>query len=702
MNGTNLTRLWPLANFRKATFRKLWLAVALAVWAGNVGLDRASAADKAETTAAAAASESRLRDTVTYLASDELEGRGVGTAGLDKAAEHLAEEFTNLGLKTDLFDGTPFQKFTLNLAAEMGPAEQNRLTLVGPKGETVLKLGTDFNPLAAGGSGAFEAPLVFAGYGIAADDLKQNGEAFKYDDYAGLDVKGKVVVVIRKEPQQKDAKSPFNGLQNTEHATFVRKIAVAADRGAAGLIIVNDGVEVATKRADDVKLLGDVLGKLAGLKESLAQAPADKQAAEASEIRKFAEQAAEIATRLAGAADQPLPFDQAGGESRTKLPVLFATRSAIDAVLKAAGLADLATVEQQIDEDLKPRSAEIPGFKAIGEANLVRKEVEVKNVIAVLEGEGPLADETIVVGAHYDHLGQGGMGSLAPWTSAIHNGADDNASGTATLVEVAHRLATSGQKPKRRIVFMAFTGEERGLLGSAHYVRNPRFALEKTIAMFNLDMVGRLKDEKLAVYGTGTAQEFEPLVDALAGKYGFTVSKHPGGFGPSDHSSFYGKKIPVLHLFTGTHPDYHRPSDDSDKLNIEGMRRITDMLVDVIQATDASEARPSYIDIKKVEGIQVADASAADRPYFGSMPAYPNPEKDGVLLEMVADGSPAAAAGIKGGDVLLQIGEKRVVTLEDFQAVLSGFKPGDKVKTKVRRGTETVEGETTLSRRPRP
>jgi hypothetical protein len=675
---------------------------------GLVAPAAAPAADKVNASAAAtAASEQRLREDVTYLAADELEGRGVGTEGLNKAAEYLAAEFARLGLKTDLFDGTPFQKFSVNVAVEMGPAEQNRLALSGPPAAggkpqgSSLKLGESFNPLAAGSSGSFDAPLVFVGYGITAE-LKKDGVDFKYDDYADLDVKGKVAIVLRKEPQQQDAKSPFNGVRTTPHALFQRKLANAADHGAAAVIFVNDGLELEMRRADSRKILGELIDKLAKLGADFASLPADKQAEAAKEIRQAAEQAAELNKRLAGSTDALLPFDGAGGETQGKLPALFATRAEIDAVLLAALGKDLATIERAIDADLAPRSAELTGWRAVGETNVIQKTADVKNVIAVLEGQGPLADETIVIGAHYDHLGNGGAGSLAPWTSAIHNGADDNASGTATLLEVAHRLATAGQKPQRRIVFIAFTGEERGLLGSAHYVRNPRFALENTVAMFNLDMVGRLQDDKLIVYGTGTAKEFDPLVESLGQKYSFKLSKQPEGYGPSDHSSFYGKKIPVLHLFTGTHSDYHRPSDDSPKLNIEGMRRVADFVVDVLLATDARTERPRYVEIKKVATIAPSNGEASDRPYFGSMPAYPNPEKDGVLLERIAENSPAAKAGLKDGDVLLSVGGHRTVSLEDFQAALSGFKPGDKVKIKVRRGQETVEGETVLTRRGMP
>jgi len=246
-------------------------------------------------------------------------------------------------------------------------------------------------------------------------------------------------------------------------------------------------------------------------------------------------------------------------------------------------------------------------------------------------------------------------------------------------------------------VFIAFTGEERGLLGSAHYVREPRFPLEKTIAMFNLDMVGRLTDDKLAVYGTGTAKEFDPLVERLCSEYGFKLTKHAGGFGPSDHSSFYSKKIPVLHLFTGNHSDYHRPSDDVEKLNIPGMRRVADFLVDVVRAVDGAEQRPAYGEIRRVESI--AGPMDGDRPSFGSMPAYPNPVKDGVLLEAVLEDTPADKAGIKGGDVLVKFGEDKITVLEDFEAALRQHKPGDTVKVTVRRGDKLIESDVTLARR---
>lgn len=651
-------------------------------------------------------SEARLRESVTFLSSDALEGRGIGTAGLNKAADYLATQFKEMGLRTDLFDGTPFQEFEVTVASEMGRAEQNRLTLVGPPAaggqprRLDLKLGESFTPLAVGGTGQFDAPLVFAGYGITAKNLKRGNEPFAYDDFAGLDVKDKVVVLIRKEPQQKDEKSPFSGKEHSAYATFGRKLANAIQHGAAAAIFVNDSLEGVTRREQDTKLLTRALDELAVLKEKVSSTPPTDAAFEklAGEIAKITTETAELGKQLAAGPDRLLPFNGAGDTTtHRKLPVYFCTRSAIDEVLRAALHKDLEALEQEIDSDLVPRSAELVGWRAAGETNVIERKQKIKNVVTVLEGEGPLADETVVIGAHYDHLGRGEAGSLAPWTTDIHNGADDNASGTAALLEIAHRLATAPTKPRRRIVFIAFTGEERGLLGSAHYVRQPRFPLEKTVAMFNLDMVGRLNDDKLIVYGTGTATEFDPLVERLCQEHGFKLTKHAGGFGPSDHSSFYAKKIPVLHLFTGTHSDYHRPSDDSPKLNIAGMRRIADWLVESVRAIDASQARPTYVEIRRVE--QIAQGPEGERPSFGSMPAYPNPAPDGVLLEAVLEGSAAEKAGIKGGDVLVKFGDSKITVLEDFEAALRQHKPGDKVKVTVRRGKEIVEAEVTLGRR---
>lgn len=674
------------------TVQRHTLALLVTFWLATGQL--AGAADNAN-----AASEARLAHAAGLLASDEFEGRGVGTKGIDMAADFIASEFKRLGLKTDLFEGSPFQTFSMTIKSELGPKEKNQLVLLGPPEEgqseptrLELQLGKSFTPLAVGGSGEVAGEIVFIGYGITDKE-------HSYDEYAGIDVKDKIVVMLRKEPQQGDSKSVFNGKQPSQHAMFSRKLANASEHSAKAVIIVNDDFDLQNKHVSDRKAWREELDKIADARSKLTAEAVDPETAAKlyAEINRLAESISTRGKRLAAGYDELLAFAGAGEESgHKKMPVWFCLRSSLDPVVKQATGKDLATLEREIDEDLQPRSQILAGWQVQAEASVNQVQAEVKNVIAVLEGEGPLADETIVVGAHYDHVGMGGPGSLAPWTVEVHNGADDNASGTAALIETAERLVAAGVKPKRRIVFMAFTAEERGLIGSAYYCRNPRFPLEKTVAMINMDMVGRLNDDKLIVYGTGTAAEFDALVDSLGERHDFQTTKKEGGFGPSDHSSFYAQKIPVLHLFTGNHADYHRPSDDADKLNIVGMRRVVDYVVDAVGQIDAAEARPQYREVKKYEQI----SEGGDRPYFGSIPDYASEETEGLTLMGVSPEGPAAKAGLQAGDVIIGLGESRITGIEDFDSALRKFKPGDKAKVKVRRGDKIVDLEVTFGKRP--
>ncbi|MBW3598360.1 MAG: M20/M25/M40 family metallo-hydrolase [Planctomycetes bacterium] len=672
----------PMLCPRIAHFRLLFALAAMLAWA--------PAAISAEKESSAASSE-RLLGAVEYLASDELEGRGIGTDGLDKAAEYIAEQFRSFGLQTELFDGTPFQKFTVSASPELGPKEQNRLALDGPGGDAPdvpeLKLGENFNTLAVGGSARFEAPLVFAGYGITAPE-------HDYDDYHGLDVKGKVAVILRKEPRQSKGAEEFNGEHPSQHALFATKIENAAKHGAAAIVFVNDHHELVNKLAVERQAWLKATQELAELTKKFSEAGDTSDEAfrkHREEVDKLLETINAHAKNLDAPADALLAFEQAGDDAKhDDLPVFFVKRSVIEPIIRSSLGASLAEIEAKIDEDLQPRSAPLEGWTASGEANVVRRKVEIKNVIAVLEGEGPLADETVVVGAHYDHLGMGGAGSLAPWTRDVHNGADDNASGTAALLEVAHRLASRDTPLPRRVVFMAFTGEERGLLGSAHYVKNPKFPLEDMVAMINMDMVGRLDDDKLVVHGTGTAENFDELVERLNREHGFQIIKKESGYGPSDHTSFYAKGAPVLHLFTGTHRDYHRPSDDTHKINVEGMRRVSDFVKDIVVEIASAPERPKYVKTERPKTAQ-----RGRWPYFGSIPDYAS-DAEGLALNDVAKDGPAEKAGLKGGDVIVEFGGQKVTGIEDFAAALSGQKAGDKVKVKALRDGNTITVEVTL------
>ena len=605
------------------------LAVAVAVlpsWNGA----RSVAADDVTDSAI-----QRMSDDLKFLSSDEQAGRDVGSEGIARAGERIAKRFEELGLDTKLFDGKPYQEFTIPGPIGIGADERNTLKIAGEKVPSALPelvKGENFTPMTVGGSGTFDGGVVFAGYGITAEDLA-------YDDYAGVDVAGKVVIVLRKEPQQSDPNSRFDGERNSQYAYFSAKEANAAVHGVAAVILVNDSATVASS------------------------------------------------------GDQLLPPDGAGfAMTEHTVPTYYCLRSVIDPLVEAATGKTLAQLEATIDETGQPASCSLDGITMSGEAEVGQTEIPVRNVVGLLPGAGDLADEYIVIGAHYDHVGMGGAGSLAPGTIAIHNGADDNASGTTALLEVTRRLAGMPAENRRSLVFMAFTAEEKGLLGSKHYVRNPRFPLEQTVAMLNMDMVGRLNDNTLTVYGTGTAEGFDDLIERMNARTKFRLDKQVAGFGPSDHSSFYEVGIPVFHFFTGLHNEYHRPSDDFELIDLQGMARIVEMVTGAAQELSVQPERPKG---RTVEGFADVGRNRV-RPTRAVLGIQLSQETDEVTVESVTEGGPAAAAGLQAGDVILKIGDAGIANIDDLRSVMSGKRPGDTVTVSVQRGEETVELEVKL------
>ncbi len=626
----------------------------------------------------------RLLNDAKFLASDDLEGRGVGTQGLTQASHYIREQFTQAGLNVQTVDGQPFQKFDLITSAKLGMP--NTLELAGPNGEKFeLQMNQDFEVCAFGGSGMMDAEIVFCGYGIDAADQK-------YDDFAGIDVAGKVLILMRRNPQQSLEKGPFGGGHGiSRHAELRSKLQNAASRNAVGVLFVNDPYS-------SRKAVKDRQASLEKAGQQVIEAAEAFTAADPNDVEKHTtarNKLTESVNRRKGlldAAANPkddglMPFGYAGpGEAKTTTPAAHITQAMADQILKPALKKSLAELEAAIDADFKPQSAVLPGWKARGAITVERVRSDVFNVIAKIDGEGPLADETIVIGAHYDHVGRGGAGSLAPGSNDVHNGADDNASGTVALLELARRLGARSEKPARRLVFIAFTGEELGLLGSAKYVKEPVFPLDKTIAMFNMDMVGRLLENKLIVFGTGTSSRWEKELKELNAERKFELSFKPEGFGPSDHSSFYGKKIPVLHFFTGNHPDYHRPSDDWDKLNIDGIHRVVDLIQAVVLKTAANPDRPDYLEVKGAAQI----ARSGNRPYVGTIPDFSS-EEPGYSISGAASGSPADKGGMKAGDRIVKLGTNKVTGLDDFDIALRKFQPGETVDfVVIREGKEVT------------
>ncbi len=300
-----------------------------------------------------------------------------------------------------------------------------------------------------------------------------------------------------------------------------------------------------------------------------------------------------------------------------------------------------------------------------------------------------------MIGAHYDHLGFGGMGSRSPKEKAIHHGADDNASGTSAMMELARRFAGHKDRQGRRLVFMAFTAEESGLIGSRYYTnRDPLFAIKDTVTMVNLDMVGRLRadpksnKDKLTVEGTGTAKGFDAMLEKL--NPGFQLIKKPGGNGPSDHDSFYNQKIPVVFFFTGFHDkgsdDYHKPSDTSDKVNIPGMDRIVDYAEKVIAQLASDAARPEYV---AIASAFTPSPGAGKGPRLGIMPDYEE-DKPGVLVSGLSKDGPADKGGLKAGDLIVSIAGRPVTNLNAYMTIMGQQKSGQPLEVSVIRGDKKL------------
>lgn len=467
---------------------------------------------------------------VRYLASDELMGRGVDTPGIDLARDYIAQEFKRYGLIPGGESGTFFQG--LDVVTGMKVNEPSSLSFGD---SSSLALNEEWSVLGFSRSDNVKGEVVFAGYGITVKD-------YGYDDYAGLDVKDKIVLVLRYEPPPKDEKSPFQKAPRySSHATLASKATNARNHDAIGMILVN----LYPRREGEKEL---------------------------------------ISTR------------RTLGPTEAGIVVAQIKREIVEKRLQELGVS-LSELKEKIDREEKPASIALPGLKAALNASLEKITKKTENVVGILPGSDPqLKDENIVIGAHYDHIGLGYFGTRDTTTEGqVHNGADDNASGTALVMNLAERLSRRSRPMARTIVFVAFTGEELGLHGSRHYVSHPPFPIGSTKAMINLDMVGRMKDKHVTVAGIDTAKEFRDIITAAGQELGVDIGLSLRAAGNSDHTSFYNKNIPVLHFYTGAHEDYHRPTDDWEKLNIEGMVKVSDVVLALIEKIAGSKEPPTFV-----------------------------------------------------------------------------------------------------------
>jgi len=571
------------------------------------------------------ADSNRYINDVKILASPEMEGRGAGTKGIDRA-EHLIEKrYKELHLDPAGVKGYE-QPFSVVTGARL--KSDNRCVVQSSGEKRELKIEQDFVPYSFSSSGAVSGPMVFAGYGVTADE-------FHYDDYAGLDVKDKVVVVLRYEP---------SGLAHhgqTQHSALITKAINARNHGAKALIVIN--------------------GKLGDGEEDLL-------------------------TR----------FGSVSGPENVGIVMLQVKNAIADSWFQAAGKS-LKDIQEQINARTKPASFDFPETQhASLNIDVETTRATVNNVLAWLPGQ---TDEYVIIGAHYDHLGRGNVDSLAPsQIGQIHPGADDNASGTAGVLELARLLAQERGKLKRSILFMDFAGEELGLLGSAEWVKEPTRPLAKAVAMINMDMIGRIKDDKIYIGGIGTGSTFKSVLEQAEKDAPFKVESSPGGYSSSDHTSFVTKKIPVLFFFSGLHSDYHKPSDTWDKINGASAARLLDMVENVALQLANTDQPPTFQVVAEEKPIGGIGGGGGYGPYFGSVPDFGQVE-NGVKFSDVRPNSPAAKAGFKAGDILVQFGDKPIKNLYDFTDALRRSKAGDVVEVKVLRDGQPVTASVKLEQR---
>ena len=582
----------------------------------------------------------RYMQHVRFLAAPEMRGRGAGMEELDLAAEYIANRFREDGLEPAGDDGTYLQRFELTTSAKMG--ESNSLRVNRNSGSTDLELGEDFVPINFSASGKVEGEVVFAGYGATADELG-------YDDYFHFDVRDKIVLVLRYEPeffgdqeeQEGNSERRNRRRRYTRHANLISKAIQARNRGAKAVLLVD--------------------------------------------------------SRSRGRqSDGLIRFGSISGPSDAGIPMVQVHRAVAETWLRGSGRS-LRLLERDIEASKRPQTFALASSLRVSlEVDVEHEKAAVSNVAAYLPGA---TDEYLVLGAHYDHLGLGGQGSLSPSrVGEIHPGADDNASGVAAILELARDYANRPERPRRGILFLAFAGEEIGLLGSSHWVEHPTLPLDNAVAMLNFDMVGRIQDNRLFVGGLGTAEEFEPLVDRVASEHTLRIDRSRRSSSSSDHTSFAAKKIPVLFFFSGLHSDYHRPGDTPDKINGAAAVELLGIARGVVDELRAAPERPVFAASAPIPSPG-GSGGGGYGPWFGSVPDF-GEVPNGVRFADVRPGSPASKAGLEAGDILTHWNGNAVQNLHDFTFFLRDSEVGDTVSVKVLRDGEELAAEVTLAERP--
>ena len=553
----------------------------------------------------------RILADATWLSAAEREGRGIGTKGLDEAGAWLEARFKALGLEPLGVEGSFRAPFEVATKSSRGKG-----TSLSVAGKAIAE--ADFTPLGWSSPGQVKGKAVLAGWALQDAELG-------FDDFKGLDVKGKIVIARRFAPEHEKLATP----EAQRRAGDLRKKAFAAKNAGAKALVIVDWPVVAPS------------------KDPHAPSGPPPEAA--------------------------FPALRPEGTGEAGIPVLIVKRAALEPHWK--NLEAKKAVELSLGVELVVEKTK--AFNVVG------------RVPAGKKGQGG----PVVIGAHYDHLGLGGPNSLAPDKVSPHLGADDNASGTATLLEIARSLAEGKAELTRDVVIIAFSGEEEGVLGSSALVKSKPQWLEGAVAMLNLDMVGRVRDNTLSVLGSKSAAEFDGLIATVCAAARVDCRASGDGYGPSDHMSFYTAGLPVLHFFSGAHGDYHKPSDAPDKLNAAGMAKTAEVVVGLARAVQTTALTFNKIPEPAGKGdARSFNASLGTVPNYGGPP----PGVKGVLLDDVRPGGGAEKAGMKRGDVIVKLGTFDIASVEDLMFVLMQAKPGETITAVVLRDGKKLELETTF------
>ncbi len=651
---------------------------------------------------------------VAWLAAPEREGRGVGTKGITAAAEELAKWMKSTGLQPggEATNAKAPRSFFQPVEVFVGVRDTgSRFTAAaGPP-----LAATDITAAAMSGSGKFAGSLRFAGYGITAPEAR-------WDDLHGLELKGQIAVVLRGVPADKFPSGAARSYSDLRYKAWNLR-----EHGAQAVIFVDP-------KADGVaKLTLDGPEGGAGLPVAIASralvakwlpaaaktAPAGAAAAPPAGAT-AAPPAGATKTTPAGTAAAP----PAGATKTTPAGAAAAPPAGATSPAPAAAAGDelLALLIQAADAG-KAGEITLTG-KLTGNISLVRESRRERNVIGLLPATTPAAAGTsvpaVVLGAHYDHLGLGGRSSMAPGQTAVHPGADDNASGTAALLDAARQLAA---QPTRSydVYFAAFTGEELGLVGSSRFSQGlaasggalQALSKDRLKAMLNFDMVGRLSatagptqpggtQPTVVVQGSDSAVEWAELVTPQCQRASLTCKLGGDGYGPSDMTPFYAAGVPVLFFFTGVHADYHRPTDTADKINAMGIVQVAGLASSIVQQLgERLQKQPQGLTFKKPAGPAPRMGDRGYGAYLGTIPDYSAMQGSpgGVKLSGARPGSPAEQAGIQAEDVLVGLGDSKINTLEDMAFALRKYKPGQAVDVIVLRKGQRQVLHTTLTQR---